>query len=283
MDASLLWNSEQFIIKALYWLWCYFRWSQHGRPGPPPPPAPRILRLHGLWLPAPNLLQTTTRWTRVPWGWVFQHSLAPPLTSLPSLDYDNQLAAEFLSRKSSASSTASLDRHSSRTKVSTTEDKLSGVRAKIALFSSETQRSSESGKEVLGKYQSSEDVGKMALGSPLTRAHTHSDVRFDETGAKRQASSHHLLKTEARKVKDNSNLKPHNKSTSFRSMINVSSSQVIITLDLYCQFSINFNLFVRVPQHFPATRKCCLELTWPSPLTSSFAPTRRTRSSGRSR
>ena len=118
-------------------------------------------------------------------------------------------------------------------KASAADDKLSGVRAKIALFSSETQRSSSTGasKQVLGKYQSSEDVGKMTLGSSLTRAHTHSDVRFDETGAKRQTSSHHSLKTEARKVKENSassNLKPHNKSTSFRSMINVSSSQVTI-------------------------------------------------------
>merc|ERR550539_2278950 len=88
-----------------------------------------------------------------------------------------------------------------------TEDKLSGVRAKIALFSSETSRANTG-------------TGKVSAGSSLTRAHTHSDVRFDD---KRQS-----LKTEARKVKENSassNLKPQNKSTSFRSMINVSSSQ----------------------------------------------------------
>ena len=140
---------------------------------------------------------------------------------------------EFLSRKSSASSTASLDRQPATKvlavsnnyqliiilKAITADDKLSGVRAKIALFSNETKRSSSA-----GKYQSSEDVGKM------TRAHTHSDVRFDDTGVKRQTSSTLSLKTEARKVKDSStgsNLKPHNKSTSFRSMINVSSSQVV--------------------------------------------------------
>ena len=123
---------------------------------------------------------------------------------------DNQL--DFLSRKSSASSTASLDRHelrsqnTGRTRPGGAEDKLSGVRAKIALFSSETSRA------ISG-------TGKVSVGSSLTRAHTHSDVRFDD---KRQS-----LKTEARKVKGNSaatNLKAQNKSTSFRSMINVSSS-----------------------------------------------------------
>ena len=150
--------------------------------------------------------------------------LVPALFSRPvsltrTLDYvdpslcsslaDNQL--DFLSRKSSASSTASLDRHelrgenSGRTRGSAAEDKLSGVRAKIALFSSETSRANTG-------------TGAVSAGS-LTRAHTHSDVRFDDKRS---------LKTEARKVKENSgssNLKPGNKSTSFRSMINVSSSQ----------------------------------------------------------
>ena len=125
-------------------------------------------------------------------------SLTSPASLTSTLDYvdpslcsslgDNQL--DFLSRKSSASSTASLDRHelrshqaTGRTKTSAAEDKLSGVRAKIALFSSETGRASTG-------------AGKVSAGSSLTRAHTHSDVRFDD---KRQS-----LKTEARKVKENS-------------------------------------------------------------------------------
>ena len=119
----------------------------------------------------------------------------------------------------------------------TLDEKLSGVRAKIALFSSESTAAPG-----LGKFQSSEDVAKAsgASGSSLlTRAHTHSDVRFekDESGLKRQSISQmslKSLKTEDRAGKENgslqksgSNLKPQNKSTSFRSMINVSSSQVL--------------------------------------------------------
>ena len=120
----------------------------------------------------------------------------------------------------------------------TLDEKLSGVRAKIALFSSESTAAPG-----LGKFQSSEDVAKASGGaggsSLLTRAHTHSDVRFekDESGLKRQSISQmslKSLKTEDRAGKENgslqksgSNLKPQNKSTSFRSMINVSSSQVL--------------------------------------------------------
>ena len=120
----------------------------------------------------------------------------------------------------------------------TLDEKLSGVRAKIALFSSENSKGS-SKTNLGGKFQSTEDVGKAAVGGSLTRAHTHTDVRFDEGGLKRQSSSHMSLKSlnnEERPGKENaslqksgSNLKPQNKSTSFRSMINVSSSQVLVT------------------------------------------------------
>jgi hypothetical protein len=148
---------------------------------------------------------------------------------------------EYLSRKSSASSTASLDRHElkmtiSDKKYATIDDKKSGVRAKIALFSNDNSKSSQS-KPTLGKFQSSEDVGKVSVGGSgsLTRAHTHSDVRYDE-GLKKQGSQLSLKSLNtgqgrcdgpgtAHKAKDFSNLKPQNKSTSFRSMINVSSSQ----------------------------------------------------------
>ena len=118
------------------------------------------------------------------------------------------------------------------------DEKLSGVRAKIALFSNEKSASPAGhGKSSLGKYQSSEDVGKLGnVGGSLTRAHTHSDVRFDENGLKTSVSQMSLksLKNEDRAgaklngvlQKAGSNLKPQNKSTSFRSMINVSSNQV---------------------------------------------------------
>ena len=91
--------------------------------------------------------------------------------------------AEFLSRKSSASSTSSLDRHQLRAQAAThkkvntkycqglykpqlsfqtvtLDEKLSGVRAKIALFSSESTAAPG-----LGKFQSSEDVAKASSGA----------------------------------------------------------------------------------------------------------------------
>ena len=138
----------------------------------------------------------------------------------PSLsfgDYSKAAEQEYLSRKSSASSTASLDRAAGR------EDKLSGVRAKIAMFSSEVTASKP------GKYQSSEDVaGKAGAGgreAALTRAHTHSDVRFEDSGSaglRRQAAhgSHNLS------LKSLSSDTPATakNAAAFRSMINVSSS-----------------------------------------------------------
>ena len=108
------------------------------------------------------------------------------------------------------------------------DEKLSGVRAKIALFSSDTKQCSS---VKLGKYQSSEDVGKLGAGTAgMTRAHTHSDVRYDETGVKRQTKTQERL-TKDQAPHSNTGLKPQNKSSlsstaQFRSMINVSSNQV---------------------------------------------------------
>ena len=102
----------------------------------------------------------------------------------PCSDYVS--GAEFLSRKSSASSTSSLDRHQLRAQAAThkkvntkysqycqglykpqlslqtvtLDEKLSGVRAKIALFSSESTAAPG-----LGKFQSSEDVAKASGGA----------------------------------------------------------------------------------------------------------------------
>ena len=99
----------------------------------------------------------------------------------PCSDYVS--GAEFLSRKSSASSTSSLDRHQLRAQAAThkkvntkycqglykpqlslqtvtLDEKLSGVRAKIALFSSDSTAAPG-----LGKFQSSEDVAKASGGA----------------------------------------------------------------------------------------------------------------------
>jgi len=159
----------------------------------------------------------------------------PSLHGFHDFGKNNIHEQEYLSRKSSASSTASLDRHElkmtiSGKKYATIDDKKSGVRAKIAMFSNDNSKPSQS-KPTLGKFQSSEDVGKLSVGGTvsLTRAHTHSDVRYDE-GLKKQSSQLSLksLNTEARcdgPPHKATNLKPQNKSTSFRSMINVSSSK----------------------------------------------------------
>ena len=143
---------------------------------------------------------------------------------------------EYLSRKSSASSTASLDRHDLR--LSSTgrrvaggiEDKISGVRAKIAMFSSSSGKSASQSK--LGKFQSSEDVGKLSVSGSLTRAHTHGDVRFDEGGKKVSLQSPSMKSLAPRP--ESAGPGPKNKfgnlnkstkaPTAFRSMINVSSA-----------------------------------------------------------
>ena len=67
------------------------------------------------------------------------HPLFPDYVD-PSLGFQAHQEQEYLSRKSSASSTASLDRHELRLtlagrKFAGLEDKVSGVRAKIAMFS----------------------------------------------------------------------------------------------------------------------------------------------------
>ena len=110
----------------------------------------------------------------------------------PSLGFPIHQEQEYLSRKSSASSTASLDRHELRANLATRkfgnlEDKVSGVRAKIAMFS-HSNRAGAGSQGKLGKFQSSEDVGKLSVTGSLTRAHTHGDVRYDEGGAKKSAS-----------------------------------------------------------------------------------------------
>ena len=138
---------------------------------------------------------------------------------------------EFLSRKSSGSSTTSLDRHEMRLSIagrnySSSEDRSYGVRAKIAMFS---HGKSES-KSTLGKFQSSEDIGKLSgFSNSMVRAHTQGDVRFED-GLKKQGLQQSLksLNTinSSRAGMENkgvSNLKPQNRNTSFRSMINVSN------------------------------------------------------------
>ena len=158
----------------------------------------------------------------------------------PSLGFQAHQEQEYLSRKSSASSTASLDRHELRLtlagrKFAGLEDKVSGVRAKIAMFSNSNGKSASPGGK-MGKFQSSEDVGKLSVSGSLTRAHTHGDVRFDEGTSKRQSlhspSSLKSLTTPTRPesagagIKNKfGNLSKGSKApTAFRSMINVSST-----------------------------------------------------------
>ena len=163
------------------------------------------------------------------------HPLFPDYVD-PSLGFQAHQEQEYLSRKSSASSTASLDRHELRLtlagrKFAGLEDKVSGVRAKIAMFSNSNGKSGAPGK--MGKFQSSEDVGKLSVSGSLTRAHTHGDVRFDEN---KRASLHSpsSLKSLTPSRPESAgpgiknkfgNLSKGNKApTAFRSMINVSST-----------------------------------------------------------
>ena len=62
------------------------------------------------------------------------------------------------------------------------------MRAKIAMFSNSNGKSGAGGK--MGKFQSSEDVGKLSVSGSLTRAHTHGDVRFDEGSSSKRQSLH---------------------------------------------------------------------------------------------
>ena len=158
----------------------------------------------------------------------------------PSLGFQAHQEQEYLSRKSSASSTASLDRHELRLtlagrKFAGLEDKVSGVRAKIAMFSNSNGKSGAGGK--MGKFQSSEDVGKLSVSGSLTRAHTHGDVRFDEGSSSKRQSLHSpsslksLTPTRPESAGPGIKNKFGNLSkggskapTAFRSMINVSST-----------------------------------------------------------
>jgi len=152
----------------------------------------------------------------------------------PSLGFQAHQEQEYLSRKSSASSTASLDRHELRLtlagrKYAGLEDKVSGVRAKIAMFSN----SNSKGPAQLGKFQSSEDVGKLSVSGSLTRAHTHGDVRFDDSGSKKASLQSPSLRSLAPrpesagpgiKNKFGNLSKGSAPPAAFRSMINVSST-----------------------------------------------------------
>merc|ERR1719370_2433215 len=103
------------------------------------------------------------------------------------------------------------------------------------MFSNSNGKSASPGGK-MGKFQSSEDVGKLSVSGSLTRAHTHGDVRFDEGSSKRQSlhspSSLKSLTTPTRPesagagIKNKfGNLSKGNKApTAFRSMINVSST-----------------------------------------------------------
>ena len=163
------------------------------------------------------------------------HPLFPDYVD-PSLGFQAHQEQEYLSRKSSASSTASLDRHELRLtlagrKFAGLEDKVSGVRAKIAMFSNSNGKSGAPGK--MGKFQSSEDVGKLSVSGSLTRAHTHGDVRFDEN---KRASLHSPSSLKSLTPSRPESAGPGNKNKfgnlskgnkapiAFRSMINVSST-----------------------------------------------------------
>ena len=153
----------------------------------------------------------------------------------PSLGFPIHQEQEYLSRKSSASSTASLDRHELRANLATRkfgnlEDKVSGVRAKIAMFS-HSNRAGAGSQGKLGKFQSSEDVGKLSVTGSLTRAHTHGDVRYDEGGAKKSASLQSPSMRSLAPRPESAGAGTKNKFSSsvaapsaFRSMINVSST-----------------------------------------------------------
>ena len=112
--------------------------------------------------------------------------------------------SEILSRKSSASSTGSLDRNNDSKHRSNTNSRnksnqiASSVKAKIAMFSS-----------------SKTSLESEISGSSLTRSLTHTDVRFEDSGGSgsnpaKMLSSHHVPKTPI---------------AAYRSMVNVSSSK----------------------------------------------------------
>ena len=156
-----------------------------------------------------------------------------PLTSVPepglvsrksSSSSTSRPEPELVSRKSSSSSTSSLDTVTTAgRKLSTLEDRASGVRAKIAMFSFGTP---DGGKSTHVKFQSSDDIGNLAVFTnvSLTRAHTQSDVRYEDC-TKKQGSSGGWNQAGYIPQKGVSNLKPQNKNTSFRSMTNVSNQR----------------------------------------------------------
>merc|ERR1719370_1121496 len=101
------------------------------------------------------------------------------------------------------------------------------------MFSNSNGKSASPGGK-MGKFQSSEDVGKLSVSGSLTRAHTHGDVRFDEGLSSKRQSLHSpsslksLTPTRPEsagpEIKNKfGNLSKGSKApTAFRSMINVS-------------------------------------------------------------
>lgn len=160
--------------------------------------------------------------------------VAPSLKSLQS-------EMEHLSRKSSASSTTSLDRHDlilsqQANKTHLMEDSISSVRAKIAMFSNSSQENKVlSTRPVLKKFQSFEEVGKASgiMGS-LARSQTQGDVRF-QTDMKNQhavssLSQKHLdgtngtsEKVSAQSCKAVTSLKERNNKSAFSNLKNMYS------------------------------------------------------------
>ena len=132
------------------------------------------------------------------------------------VDRGSYLEQDALSRKSSASSTASLERgNPGRT--------ITGVRAKIAMFSH-----GKPAPAALGKFQSSEDIGQspsFASQSSLTRAHTHGDVRFEDKSKKLNFQATTATASYKKKASAEEDYNSRKNNPPFRSMINVSSNK----------------------------------------------------------
>ena len=140
------------------------------------------------------------------------------------MDGGRYLEQDPLSRKSSASSTTSLDRQPFISRHRISDKQITGVKAKIAMFSH--------GKSGLGKFESAEDIGNISAFSSaaLTRAHTHGDVRYEDNSKKHtfQSSLKQLKKVNPDCIEDSAtNLVTRKKNASFRSMINVSSNKYL--------------------------------------------------------
>jgi hypothetical protein len=98
----------------------------------------------------------------------------------PHTGFTMQQQQQLLSRKSSASSTSSLEKPPATTpsshRLRHDEHSMKSVRDKIALFSS-------------SKHQSTEDVNSGLQAGSMTRAYTHSDVRYEHQAARGSRTS----------------------------------------------------------------------------------------------